>query len=136
MFQQCNTDKNITMPYVVFFFILKDNFNLCKVSGYKRKGTIIRCKIKVNQKKKYTDFIREPLSYANNCLRVKMIKTRFIFCNMQSHVQSIEQTDGQCDSIQKYKNGPRRKADIPVAFKGRNTLFTENSSIKHKAKLF
>ncbi len=67
---------------------------------------------------------------------LKWSRQDLFFCNMQSHVQSIEQTDGQCDSIQKYKNGPRRKADIPVAFKGRNTLFTENSSIKHKAKLF
>jgi len=51
---------------------------------------------------------------------------------MQSHVQSMEQPDGQCDSVQKYKNGLKRKADILVASESRNCLFTEkNSSIKH-----
>lgn len=59
-------------------------------------NSAIRCKINlVNQEKKYTDLIN-----ANDCLRVKndKNKTRFIFYNMQSHVQSIEQTDRQCKS--------------------------------------
>lgn len=79
-----------------------------KTHWYKRKGTIIRpfgARLRWTRRRNILTSSENHYNMQTIAWELKMIKTRqdLFFCNMQSHVQSIEQPDGQCDSVQKYK---------------------------------